>query len=103
MDRAAQLDFPLNVDHFALSQTDPCRDPAGLAEGKIPQLENGQPVDLADMSPFGLDRDRFAEHLFPESLLNAIDAVYLCLDRFVNILKRDRISLGYTRPIVALP
>ena len=80
MDRAAELDFALDVDHLALAQPGGGGDARGLAEGEVAQIDHGQAVDLADLRAGGVDQQCRAG-LPPALVAQAAGAVALRVDR----------------------
>src|SRR5438552_16914537 len=100
MQRPAQGDLALDVDHLAAPQPDLRGDAARLTEGEPAEADDRQPVELADLLTVGLNTDRAAADLLLQTAIDAVAAADLRIDRRLDLDEADDILAGVARELV---
>jgi len=83
---SAQFDFTLNVNDVTLAHADSSRDPAGMAECELPQIDHRNTVHLSDAAAASIDP--LTTRSSTRHLLSGLDCQSLCIPR------RSRYLLG---------
>ncbi len=102
MDRTAELDLALDVDHLAVADPGVDRDPRRLRERLAAQREHRQAVHLPDLLAGGVDQHRAAQDRLLHEVAQAPRALPLRLDRRLDVFPRDRGGAGTARGEIGL-
>src|SRR5205807_3176555 len=94
VDAAGHLGFALDVDDAAAADVGTRRNPARRPERIVPELQDGQAVDLPGHRPLRIDEDLALGDHFPDLLLEQVGPVGLLLDRSADMLPGDRGAPG---------
>ena len=60
MQRAAELDLALDIGDAAAAEANARGDPGRLAKGELTELQDREPIDLADLRAGRVDQDEVA-------------------------------------------
>src|SRR5574341_158892 len=99
MDRPAELDLALDVDHVTLADARAGGDPRRLPERVVAQLDHGETVDLADLLAGGVDQDRRSPDRLQHALADPAGTLALLVDGMLYILGCHRFA---TRTVCAI-
>ena len=94
LERAAQTDIALDVQHAAAADGCPCRDPARRPEILIADIPHGQRVDLADNLSRRRNQDRLAGYALLDPVLDPRIPAAPVLERRFNRFRRDFLCAG---------
>src|SRR6516164_7922931 len=100
MQGSAERDFALDVDELAAAQAHPRGDAARDAKGGAPEINDKEPVDLADRSAFGLDAGRSFLNLVEEPPIDAVAAAEFSVDRRLDLGRADDLPFGVRGELV---
>src|SRR5208282_1717581 len=83
MQRAAELDFALDVDDLAASEPDSGGNAARVTKRETAEGHHRKPVDLADLFAVGLDADGLATDLLLQAAIDPVAPAELRIDRLL--------------------
>ena len=99
---AAELGLALDVDDAAGPQPHARGDPARPTEGKRPELQHREAVDLADLGAVGIDQHDAAVDGLLRPVAKTVGALDLLVDGPADVLSARDLALGLARPVVGL-
>src|SRR6516165_10487170 len=89
MQWAAELDFALDIDDLAASQSNAGGNTARVAKRETAEGHHRETIDLADLFAIGLDSDGLAADLFLQAAIDPIAAAELRINSVLHLCCRD--------------
>src|SRR6516162_4288861 len=102
MQRPAELDLALYVDHLAAAEPDTGSYAAGITESESAERDDRKPVHLADLFAVRLDTDRLARDFLLQAAIDTVAAAELGIDRPLHLGRSDDLFAGPNRNLVGL-
>src|SRR6266851_1513050 len=102
MERTAEGNLALDIDHLAATQPDLGGDPGGIAKRESAETDHRQAIDLPNPFTPGFEADRLAADLLLHAPVQTVAAVKLRVDRGVDLGGADLLLAGIGRELVGL-